>query len=128
MISAEVTVQKICKITVNFILPKSLWFEFHRQSRTLPACNCRGTDRRKMKVEKCHFHKIRDWESSGELLDSIDRSASIDLTIHICPDPTSQWIFDENTPLLSLFGLFFCLKGSHYATQHLGRGGHVVLM
>ena len=113
IISPEVTVEKIGKRIVNFLFPKSLWFEFHRQSRTVPACNCRGTDRRKMKVKEMPFSQICHWESSSELLNSIDRSASIDLTIHIPPDPTSQWIFDENKPFLSLFGLLFCIKGSH---------------
>ena len=55
IISADVPVEKIWKIIVNFLLPKSLWFEFHRQSRTVPACNCRGTDRRKMKVKEMPF-------------------------------------------------------------------------
>ena len=55
IISADVPVEKILKIIVNFLLPKSLWFEFHRQSRTVPACNCRGTDRRKMKVKEMPF-------------------------------------------------------------------------
>ena len=55
IINADVPVEKIWKIIVNFLLPKSLWFEFHRQSRTVPACNCRGTDRRKMKVKEMPF-------------------------------------------------------------------------
>ena len=37
-------------------------------------------------------------------------------------------MFDKIKPFLSLFGLLFCIKGSHYATQHLARGGHVVLL
>ena len=40
IISPEVTVEKIRKLVVTFLFPKSLWFEFHRQSRTVPACNC----------------------------------------------------------------------------------------
>ena len=39
IISSEVTVKEIGKIIVTFLLPKSLWFEFHPQSRTVPACN-----------------------------------------------------------------------------------------
>ena len=55
IISPEVTVQDKWKIIVNSLLPKSLWLEFHRQHRTIPACNCRGTDRRKMKVKEMPF-------------------------------------------------------------------------
>ena len=55
IISPKVTVEEIGKLIVNFLFPKSLWFEFHRQSRTVPACNCRGTDRRKMKVKEMPF-------------------------------------------------------------------------
>ena len=55
IISPKVTVEEIVKLIVNFLFPKSLWFEFHRQSRTVPACNCRGTDRRKMKVKEMPF-------------------------------------------------------------------------
>ena len=55
IISSEVTVEEIGKLIVNFLFPKSLWFEFHRQSRSVPACNCRGTDRRKMKVKEMPF-------------------------------------------------------------------------
>ena len=35
--SPEVRVEKIGKLIVNFLFPKSLWFEFDRQSRTVPA-------------------------------------------------------------------------------------------
>ena len=52
IISPDVTVEKIGKLIVNSLFPKSLWFEFHRQTRIVPACNCRGTDRRKMKVKE----------------------------------------------------------------------------
>ena len=55
IISSEVNVEEIGKLIVNFLFPKSLWFEFHRQSRSVPACNCRGTDRRKMKVKEMPF-------------------------------------------------------------------------
>ena len=55
IISPKVTVEDIGKLIVNFFFPKSLWFEFHRQSRTVPACNCRGTNRRKMKVKEMPF-------------------------------------------------------------------------
>ena len=55
IISHKVTVEEIGKLIVNFLFPKSLWFEFHRQSRTVPACNCRGTDRRKMKLKEMPF-------------------------------------------------------------------------
>ena len=55
IISPKVTVEVIGKLIVNFLFPKSLWSEFHRQSRTVAACNCRGTDRRKMKVKEMPF-------------------------------------------------------------------------
>ena len=55
IISVEVFVEKIWKMIVNSLLPKSLWIEFHCHSRTAPACNCRGTDPRKMKVKKMPF-------------------------------------------------------------------------
>ena len=55
IINVEVSVEKISDIIVNFLLPKSLWFQLHHQSRTVPACNCCGTDRRKMEVKEMPF-------------------------------------------------------------------------
>ena len=55
IVSPEVTVENIGETIVGFLLAKSLCFEFHPQSRTVPACNCRGTDRCKMKVKEMPF-------------------------------------------------------------------------
>ena len=74
------------------------------------------------------FCKICHLESSAELVNSIDGGAFRIQTIHISSHPSSQRIVYESKPFLSVLGILFCAKGSHYATQRLRRSGHIVLM
>ena len=62
------------------------------------------------------------------MLNSIDGSTFRDLTIQTSPDPSSQWIFDQNTPFSSLLSVLSCMKGLRHTTQLLERGSYVVVM